>query len=270
MNLNEKRDCSIAKDLMYLYNEELLSEASKTFVEQHLEMCSSCKKFYIKLQESNEKKKGEYQRNENKFLSLLKKIRYEIFGFMCGVLMVIVLFTGLIIYEVNQNGKPVSEHYESVEDYGKQNYQGIAGLYIFPESNELNGTITDFYYDCEGQTLYQTYQIYLRCEYDKAEFQKEKDRLMNITDMATGKSTVYSENENALPCIYAMLYDEGFEYALIDNDRLVIYYIYLQGMDRRDIVFDESLLPNDYGQRGNFMETEREPYSIYRQETGTK
>ena len=40
-------------------------------------------------------------------------------------------------------------------------------------------------------------------------------------------------------------------------------YIYLQGIDRRELVFEEKYLPKDYGQMGHFMETEREPFRIY-------
>ena len=43
----------------------------------------------------------------------------------------------------------------------------------------------------------------------------------------------------------------------------MIIYIYLQGLDRRELVFREEYLPKDYGQRGDFFETEREAFCIY-------
>lgn len=60
-----------------------------------------------------------------------------------------------------------------------------------------------------------------------------------------------------------MLYDEGYEYALLSEEEYKIIYIYLQGIDRRELVFEEKYLPKDYGQKGYFMETEREPFRIY-------
>ena len=90
-----------------------------------------------------------------------------------------------------------------------------------------------------------------------------KKRLLQTTDKNTERKVEYSEEETSLPCVYAMLYDEGYEYALFSEEEGKIIYIYLQGIDRRELVFDEKYLPKDYGQKGHFMETEREPFRIY-------
>lgn len=39
-------DCQVAKDLMPLYVEDLVSEESRAFVEEHMKKCSDCKRFY--------------------------------------------------------------------------------------------------------------------------------------------------------------------------------------------------------------------------------
>lgn len=44
-----KYECDIAMDLMPLYVDDLLSENSKTFVENHINTCESCRKYYEKL-----------------------------------------------------------------------------------------------------------------------------------------------------------------------------------------------------------------------------
>ena len=41
-----KYDCDIIKDLMPLYIDDLLSDNSKKFVEDHINNCESCKKYY--------------------------------------------------------------------------------------------------------------------------------------------------------------------------------------------------------------------------------
>ena len=37
-----KNECDIVKDLLFSYNDGVLSEASKNFVEKHLKTCESC------------------------------------------------------------------------------------------------------------------------------------------------------------------------------------------------------------------------------------
>lgn len=44
-----KYECDIVKDLMPLYIDDLLSENSKKFVEDHINSCESCKNYYDKL-----------------------------------------------------------------------------------------------------------------------------------------------------------------------------------------------------------------------------
>ena len=44
-----KYECDIVKDLMPLYIDDLLSENSKKFIEDHINTCESCKKYYEKL-----------------------------------------------------------------------------------------------------------------------------------------------------------------------------------------------------------------------------
>ncbi|WP_296114390.1 zf-HC2 domain-containing protein [uncultured Anaerococcus sp.] len=44
-----KYECDIVKDLMPLYVDDVLSENSKKFVEDHINSCESCKKYYEKL-----------------------------------------------------------------------------------------------------------------------------------------------------------------------------------------------------------------------------
>ena len=44
-----KYECDIVKDLMPLYIDDLLSEISKRFVEDHINSCESCRAYYEKL-----------------------------------------------------------------------------------------------------------------------------------------------------------------------------------------------------------------------------
>ena len=266
--MKENIDCSIVSDLMELSLDGLTSEESEQLIQEHIQSCKKCQKYReLLIMERQERIRNE-QENDKKIFRALKRWRYELIGLFIGIIAVMA-FIIIILFQPfsgNQDGEevyPVKEHYEQTTDYGSQNYKGIAQLALFPDSKKMTGQITEFYYNSKGNKLYQEYQIYLECTYEKEAYEAEKQRLLQITDKNTERKVGYSEEETSLPCVYAMLYDEGYEYALLSDEEGKIIYIYLQGIDRRELVFDEKYLPKDYGQKGHFMETEREPFRIY-------
>lgn len=260
-------DCNIVTDLMPLSLDCLTSEESEQLIQEHLRTCKKCQRCRENLVLERQERERNEQENDRKIFHALKRWRYELLGLLMGVLLVFAFVVMLVFIWFtgvgSEEGYSVQEHYELPENYGKQNYQGIAGLALFPDSEKMTGKIEKFYYDCKGQKLYQEYQIYLECTYEKEDYEKEKQRLFNLTDQKTGRKTGYAEDETILPCAYAMLYDEGYEYALLSDQECMIIYIYLQGLDRRELAFREEYLPRDYGQRGDFFETEREAFCIY-------
>ena len=46
-----KRECSLIRDLLPLYVEQMVSEESKKIIEEHLAQCPSCKKVYEDMKE---------------------------------------------------------------------------------------------------------------------------------------------------------------------------------------------------------------------------
>lgn len=267
MNMKENMDCSVVADLMELSLDGLTSEESEQLIQEHIQSCKKCWKYReLLITERQEREKNE-QENDKKIFRALRRWRYELIGLVFGIFFVMA-FVIILLFQPFSGNKdeevyPVKEHYEQTTDYGKQDYQGIAGLALFPDSEDMAGKIAEFYYHCKGNKLYQEYQIYLECTYEKEAYEAEKQRLLHITDKNTERKVGYSEEETSLPCVYAMLYDEGYEYALLSEEEGKIIYIYLQGIDRRELVFEEKYLPKDYGQKGYFMETEREPFRIY-------
>lgn len=266
--MRESTECSLVRDLLPLSIEGLVSEESAKLIQAHLEICKKCGNYREELLEDKKEREDKEQAIERRFVRTLKKWRYEMLGLFIGVFVVLGVVLLLLFNPFSAAGQgeevyTVKEHYEDVQDYGKQNYTGIAGLSLFPESDAVSTAIQEFYYDCKGQKLYQAYQIYLKCVYEEDAYEAEKQRLLQVTDEFTGRGIVYSEKETYLPCISAMLYDEGFEYALLDEAEYTIIYIYLQGIDRREVVFNNAYLPADYGQAGYYFETEREAFRIY-------
>ena len=59
------KNCNIVKDLIPLYKENLLSEESKTFVEDHLKSCPECENLF--------KDKIELEKSESKPLDFVEK-----------------------------------------------------------------------------------------------------------------------------------------------------------------------------------------------------
>ncbi len=262
-------DCKVVVDLLPLSLDHLTSEQTEGWIQAHLSDCKKCRKEMERFVLQHKEQEQSQQEQDRRVLRTLKKWRYEMMGLLGAILFVVV---GLVCFwvmnfiptkENQEQTYSVKEHYEQVQDYGKQKYQGISPLALFPDAAALTGQVEEFYYDCKGQRLYQQYQIYLKCRYEEDAFQTEKQRLLDMTDKQTGRKTGYSEEENYLPCVYAMLYDEGFEYALLSEEEGTIIYIYLQGVDRREITFMKSYLPKDYGQAGYSFETEREAFRIY-------
>ena len=47
------KECSIVKDLLPLYVEDMLSEETVLFIEEHLQSCPKCKESFDSMKESN-------------------------------------------------------------------------------------------------------------------------------------------------------------------------------------------------------------------------
>ena len=259
-------DCCVVQDLIPLALDDLLSEDSKRLVQAHISTCKKCRTYREEIEEERcEMQKTEASR-DGRLKRAFKRRKYEMVGMIGGIVTLVVVILLCLFQPFSGKQEEVysvKEHYETPQDYGKQKYKGIAGLALFPDEDVVSGQVEDFYYDCKGSKMYQTYQIYLECSYTATEFLQEKERLFSVTDEKTGRSVQYSEEENDLPCVYAMLYDEGFEYALMSEEEKKVIYIYLQGTDIRDLHFDRKYLTKDYGQAGYAFETEREAFRIY-------
>ena len=49
--MNKKIECEIVKDLASAYNQKIISEKSKKIVEDHIQECDECKKYYNQINE---------------------------------------------------------------------------------------------------------------------------------------------------------------------------------------------------------------------------
>ena len=97
-------------------------------------------------------------------------------------------------------------------------------------------------------------------------FEQEVERLSHIC-MSDGKETnlVLEDNRHFPADAYICEYNWNhcYEYALVFPEALKINYIFLQNIDAADAAFEDSLLPEGYGE-----ESEENPYCLYAFGTG--
>lgn len=97
-----KNECDIVKDLLFSYNDGILSDTSKELVENHLKKCEKCKIFLEEIKQENHKK------NEIKEIDFLKNIKKKInkkniiLSIIFIILIIVVLFNIQVYNNYNQ------------------------------------------------------------------------------------------------------------------------------------------------------------------------
>ena len=89
-----KNECDIVKDLLFSYNDNILSNTSKEFVENHLKECDECKTALEQIQEDSDEK------NPKKELDFLRKIRHKICRKNTIIAVVLVCLIAFIIFNI--------------------------------------------------------------------------------------------------------------------------------------------------------------------------
>lgn len=253
-------DCKIARDLMQLYSDAVLSEKSEKFLKEHLEGCDPCRKYMEQLKDKRLKDEDLGKSRDNKLIKALKRRKYELSGLAFGAIMMAVIFPLLIFFGIKYLNSTVDITISSPDSFVLEDYKGNSKLKLFPDQSYVQGNIRDYYYRGTGRVFNYAYCISLDCIYSEEDYAREVERLENVKDK---KQARYIENETDLPMICAMFNDGGYEYALLDNASKEIRYIYLQNADRGMIPFDNSLVPEDYGWDGASDKKGNLSFSIY-------
>lgn len=134
----------------------------------------------------------------------------------------------------------------------KENFQGKSGLKLFPDEIDSVQSATYYYY-YRDKFLDNSAQIYLRCIYSEEEFQKECDRLTQITVSYRGETHTpqYNIGDYKMPTYEAIrAADHCYEYALVDEKNHSIEYIFLQFIPAKNVVFSQDKLPAYYEDKG--------------------
>ena len=96
-----KNECDIVKDLLFSYNDGVLSNTSKELVEEHLRNCENCKNILKEIE--NEKSKT----NEIKEIDFLKKVKRKISikNIVIGIITVLLFIAIIFNLQVYNNYK---------------------------------------------------------------------------------------------------------------------------------------------------------------------
>ena len=97
-----KNECDIVKDLLFSYNDGVLSSASKELVENHLKTCENCKNALEEIKSENEKRKAvkEIDIFKNFKRNLTKKNIIILIGLI--VLLLLIMFNILVFKNYNE------------------------------------------------------------------------------------------------------------------------------------------------------------------------
>ncbi|MBP3254958.1 MAG: permease-like cell division protein FtsX [Clostridia bacterium] len=100
--MNIEKECNIVNDLLFSYSDNVLSNDSKEFVENHLKNCEKCNK---KLNEINSEKDNNNQIHEIDYLKgIKKKVKNKnAIIIIIGILLVSVIILNIIIYTNYKN-----------------------------------------------------------------------------------------------------------------------------------------------------------------------
>lgn len=265
-----EKQCFIVVDLLSSYMEKLTNDTTNRMIEEHLAECESCQEAYEQLLIKREQASQQEERTSRKFQKKLTRYRYQLIGMFGGIVLTIVVIIGsLVCASFYWKTTSYTDSYtEAIEEYRQfKDYYGISKLSLFPAAKQVgmeNAVVEKYIYHCQGNKSFQTCQIYLECKYSEEKYKEEKERVMEISNGETDKSTCYDESNFSYPAVYAMYNSETcYEYVLFLEEEQKMIYIYLQGLvDRRELLFLENYLPLNYGQNGSLNEEETE-YSIY-------
>ena len=171
-----KNECDIVKDLLFSYNDGVLSETSNEFVEEHLKNCESCKKALEEIRQ--ESRDIEQKKEIDAFKGVRKKLTKKniIISISLIILLIIIIFNILVFKSYNEVASTMvvyledditNEQLENIEEKITQNAENIEITYVSKEQ-ELeevkiwigeNTNVLDVYNNSENNPLLANLEI---------------------------------------------------------------------------------------------------------------
>ena len=128
-----KNECDIVVDLLFSYNDGILSNTSKELVEEHLKKCEKCKKILEEIKQENDEKNQ--VKEIDFFKSVKKKInkRNIIILVVFIILMIVVLFNIQVYNNYNEVASTMEVYLE--DDVTDQQIENIKNKIIEKSDN---------------------------------------------------------------------------------------------------------------------------------------
>lgn len=128
-----KNECDIVGDLLFSYNDDILSNTSKELVEEHLKNCEKCKKILEEIRQENEEK------NQVKEIDFFKSIKKNINkkNIIILVVFIILIIVVLLNIKVYNNYNEVASTIEVYlkDDITNQQVENIKNKIIEKSDN---------------------------------------------------------------------------------------------------------------------------------------
>ncbi len=128
-----KNECDIVCDLLFSYNDGILSNTSKELVAEHLKKCEKCKKNLEEIKHENN------QKNQVKEIDFFKNIKKKInkknviILVVCILLMIVVLFNLQVYNNYNEVASTMEVYLK--DDITKQQIENIKNKIIEKSTN---------------------------------------------------------------------------------------------------------------------------------------
>ena len=149
--MNKSEECEIVQDLSTLYLENLISSKSKNFIENHLQNCKNCKKYYndISTDIFNANKKEEQEDDiESSYLKKVGKHIQKLKICLVIILIIIIFFISIITIKYYKISDVINKSYNKLETIKTlNNYRLIQNtIYQDFEKNTKFEDTTNIYY----------------------------------------------------------------------------------------------------------------------------
>lgn len=169
-----KNECDVVQDLLFSYNDGILSETSKELVEEHLKKCEKCKKNLEEIKKENDEKK---QVKEIDFFKSIKKNinKKNIIILIFFIILIIVVLFNIQVYN-NYNEVVSTMEVYLKDDITDQQIENIKNKIIENSDN------IEFEYVSKEEAL-EKFKNNLR----------ENENLLNIFDNQSNPIPAYIE-----------------------------------------------------------------------------
>lgn len=253
-----KNECEIVNDLLPNYVEDLVSEETKKFVNEHIENCHRCKRKLELLVEDKNKTDNKEKEDQKIEIDHLKKYNKKMLLLKIPLFTIITVFITLVLYITLKyycNSKILDSSRERIEEISSSNNYHIyeTQYYKFSQSNEENYYTTEiFYKDGKYKEIEKTDSINSELENKENVKYWTKDEFLNKSSL--NEYETYNQAGELIIRMPSIYFGEGIVKTLnsiildirTDNFRGIECYV-LKNSDKssyREIWIDkETMLP---------------------------